>query len=418
MSHETRPDKSLHPLELVGVAAVHRAARLSRQSALFQSAEGPFVFRRKLVHHVAIFKWFGQNVPGVGFHFEVRAGAGVCGKQIQDDPYMIRRVVKKLRRRTVQRDMKMNPPFRRFIISFRWFTSESLIQVPINESLSIAAADDNLMQVNILGKRSQRRAGCGGRADLQSGTQVNLADFDAALHQAAQRILRFLKFHGKMAGVIIDAQMLRQPFVARMVGAHAVEELNRLTTAFEQAEWFGFKAEMHLAAGLLAEARNVIDAAPEIVANLLQVLAVQRIALERAGQCADAGFDAGRRESREQIKQQVRVLEAPRRSPIGGVDVFFDSHAVELAEGKSVDGEDVALVFAEPALEFEKCAGVGEVFRGLAAEAQADAVGLFGAHALAHAQGILVERIECFRPGLAAVDIRAVGKMQARAEFH
>jgi len=30
----------------------------------------------------------------------------------------------------------------------------------------------------------------------------------------------------------------------------------------------------------------------------------------------------------------------------------------------------------------------------------------------------LVERIEGFRPGLAAVNIRAVGKVHARAEFH
>ena len=77
-----------------------------------------------------------------------------------------------------------------------------------------------------------------------------LADFNAALQQATQRILRLLKFHREMAGVVIHAEMLGEPRIVRMIRPHAIENLDCFAAAFEQAQRLGFEAEMHFAPGL------------------------------------------------------------------------------------------------------------------------------------------------------------------------
>ncbi len=94
---------------------------------------------------------------------------------------------------------------------------------------------------------------------------MELADFDAVIHQAGQRVLRFLKFHGKMAGIVIHAQMFGEPFVARMFGAKMIKEMQRLRGAFQQAKRFGFQAQMELASGPGADASDVLDAVPDVL---------------------------------------------------------------------------------------------------------------------------------------------------------
>src|SRR4051812_32193634 len=125
---------------------------------------------------------------------------------------------------------------------------------------------------------------------------MDFADLDSMLQQARQRVLRLLELHREMAGVIVDAQMLGEAWIARMFRAQALEEVDRLAAAFEQAERFGFEAEMHLAAGLLADAGDVLDAAPEIGADCFQLVGVKLESLERPGQRADARVHALRRQ--------------------------------------------------------------------------------------------------------------------------
>ena len=72
---------------------------------------------------------------------------------------------------------------------------------------------------------------------------MNFADLDAVMDEAGQGVLRLLILHGKVAGVIIDAEMLRQPFVAGMLGAEMVEEFNRFPAGLQQAERFRFETE-------------------------------------------------------------------------------------------------------------------------------------------------------------------------------
>src|SRR5882757_1667435 len=96
---------------------------------------------------------------------------------------------------------------------------------------------------------------------------MNFADLDAMVDEAGHGILRFFKLHGKMAGVIIHAQVLVQPFIAGMLGAELVEETDRLSAALQKAERFGFEAQVQLPPRSATDARDVLDAPPEVLAH-------------------------------------------------------------------------------------------------------------------------------------------------------
>ena len=46
---------------------------------------------------------------------------------------------------------------------------------------------------------------------------MDFTDFNAMVHEAAEGVLRFLKFYCEMAGIVIDPQMWGQPFVMGML---------------------------------------------------------------------------------------------------------------------------------------------------------------------------------------------------------
>src|SRR5438270_895959 len=136
---------------------------------------------------------------------------------------------------------------------------------------------------------------------------MNFAESDSVLNQAGERIVRFLEFDCKMAGVVVDAEMFGEARIARMLAAEAIEKLNGLAAAFKETQRFGFEAEVQFAAGLFAEPRDVFDAAEQVAANCFQLVRRQRKTLERTGQRADAGVNVRRRELGEQIEQQIGV---------------------------------------------------------------------------------------------------------------
>ena len=74
----------------------------------------------------------------------------------------------------------------------------------------------------------------------------------------------------------------------------------------------------------------------------------------------------------EELEEELRVFEAFGGGPIGAVDLLFDARAVEVAVGEAVDGEDVAAMGFEPALEGEQGLGIGQLLGGCGAEAQAE----------------------------------------------
>jgi len=188
---------------------------------------------------------------------------------------------------------------------------------------------------------------------------MDFADPDAGVAQGGKCWARFFKLDGEVAGVVIDTEMFAEARVAGMFVAELLEEPDGLAAVLNEAEGFGFEAEMQLLPGAFGELRDVLDAFPERFADELLLFASADEFLEGAGQSADAALDSGGQELREQFEEEVGVSEALRRGPVGAVNVFLHTRAVEPAEGKSVDGENVAGVFFEPALEFQKFFWVG-----------------------------------------------------------
>jgi hypothetical protein len=91
---------------------------------------------------------------------------------------------------------------------------------------------------------------------------------------------------------------------------------------------------------------------------------------------------------------------------------------VKASEWKSIHCKNVAAVLTEPTLKFQEGCAVSQFVGGAIAQAQANRVRLFRADAFADAKGIILERLESFRPRLTAVNIRAIRQMQSRLEFH
>ena len=97
---------------------------------------------------------------------------------------------------------------------------------------------------------------------------MDFADADAVLLKSSDRLSRLLKFHRKMASVVIHAEVLRQSRISRPVGVQLLEELDSLRAGFQIAQRLRFETEMKFFSSAFAQSRDVFDAAPEICANL------------------------------------------------------------------------------------------------------------------------------------------------------
>jgi hypothetical protein len=91
---------------------------------------------------------------------------------------------------------------------------------------------------------------------------------------------------------------------------------------------------------------------------------------------------------------------------------------VKIAVGKSVDCENIAGIFIQPALECQKGFAMGQFNRRLIAQPQADGEGFARADFFADGQRVVLQRGEDFRPRFAAMDVGAVGEVLAVAKFH
>ena len=157
-----------------------------------------------------------------------------------------------------------------------------------------------------------------------------------------------------MAGVVIDAEQTVEP--SSWDARRGVAERNESSrAAFQQAERLGLEAEMQFPAGLPADVSNVFDGVPKIFADELDFICGEGESFERAGQGADAAFTT--------LAAAVAPANRkagwckPRRSgevQSGTINLFLDARAVKPAVGKSVDGENIAVVFFEPAVESQQ----------------------------------------------------------------
>lgn len=150
----------------------------------------------------------------------------------------------------------------------------------------------------------------------------------------------------------------------------------------------------------------------------LQGAFVQLKAFEGDGDGADASLDAGREELGENIKEKPGVVEAVGLGPIGHVDLLFHPGAMKLAERKSIDGEDIAVLVIEPATEGGETVGVLELTGGAGGEAETDGERLTTSDAIPDGEGVVSQGTEDFVPRLATVNVGAIGEVPSVAELH
>ena len=100
--------------------------------------------------------------------------------------------------------------------------------------------------------------------DLQRVAQMNLTDLDARAAEAGQGFAGRLEFHREVAAVVIDAQVLVEPEVARAVGAQLLEEGDGLAGRFQETQRLGFEAKMEFPASAPRELFEMLHAAPEV----------------------------------------------------------------------------------------------------------------------------------------------------------
>ena len=91
---------------------------------------------------------------------------------------------------------------------------------------------------------------------------------------------------------------------------------------------------------------------------------------------------------------------------------------MESAVRKSVEGEYVAGIFVQPAAEIPHRVAVAQFHRRPFAQAQADGERFLRADFFADSQRVILERLKCFQPRLATMDVRAIGELERMVQLH
>ena len=197
-----------------------------------------------------------------------------------------------------------------------------------------------------------------------------------------------------MAGIVVDAEAALDVFAV----AEVVEEGDGFGGIFDPAEGFGFEPEVEVFTGTVGEAGEPRGVGGEVFADEVGVLGVGDEFFVTARDGGDAAGEAWGEEVGEDGEEGFGVFDASGGTPIGLEDLFLDAGAVELAVGEAVDGEDVAIVLSEPALEDETSLAVEEGAGGFCAETEADGVGLVGSDAVFDFERVIFEGGHGFRP--------------------
>ena len=155
------------------------------------------------------------------------------------------------------------------------------------------------MQIHIIGKCSKSVADFRRGTDFERGAEVKFADLDAMRFETSHDIARLFVLQREMASVVVHAEMRGEARIVRMFGGKLVEELRGLSAVLKQPQRLRLDAEVQRAPAALTDALNVFDTTPQIFPNLGDLQFVSDKFLERAGQRADAAFDAGRHKLRE-----------------------------------------------------------------------------------------------------------------------
>jgi len=121
-------------------------------------------------------------------------------------------------------------------------TRKGVGQVAVDCAAAVFVAHDDLVEIDVRGKLFQRGAGFGRGRILSAELKWILLIFDAVVDEAGQGVLGS-STDGE-AGVVLTPEVRVEARVARVLGAQAVEKMDRLEAAFEKAERFGFEAKV------------------------------------------------------------------------------------------------------------------------------------------------------------------------------
>lgn len=229
------------------------------------------VFADELIYDASLFSFRRQHFPSVGFHLEVRASSRMLFDEVQSSRDVVGGVAEEFGWRRVERDVKVNAPFWErggfFLYGRarrRGFGGERVCQIWITADIAVRRAFDDLVEINVVCVGRKVFANFGRRRRFQGRTEMNFADWNFVLLQAAQGFLRIFKLHGHMAAVVVNAQVILHPQVAGAIFAHLFEESDGFLAGFQVAKGFGFQAESQFFAGAAAELLDVVDAFPQV----------------------------------------------------------------------------------------------------------------------------------------------------------
>lgn len=295
-------------------------------------------------------------------------------------------------RRGVQRHMEVDPPF--FDPASLRVAHEGLWKVGMTFEDAVLAAGDHLMKVDLVAERFHEAKGRGGRCEAERGAEMELADADSGVAESLEGACGVLVFDGKVTGIVVDPEAALNVLAA----AELLEEGDGFRGILDPAERFRFEAEVQVLAGAVREAGEPCGVAAEILPDEVGIGFVGDEGFVTARDGADAARQSRWKQVREDAEKRFRVFLAEGGAPVRLEDLFLDAAAVEFAVGKAIDGENVAIVPIEPALEGEAGFAVEEVAGGGGSEAEANGVWLVWGDALTDAEGVAFEGGHGFRP--------------------
>jgi len=279
------------------------------------------------------------------------AEPGILLQNVECSAEVIHRRAEQGRLRRMQRDVEVDPPFAVELRPIALGGRQSLVQVGMTDELPIGPSLDHLVEVHAIVERGQDRPDLMRRMHAERVAEVDLADPDPAPMQPLERFPGGLELERKVAGIVIDAQVLSKPQIPGSVRLQLSEEGEELGGVLDRAERLRLEPKVELTTRPSRQLLLVVDTSPQVVPGNGQLTGSEPELLEAHRHRADGSLDPFGHEFGEDVEQPVRVGQALRGGPVGLADLLLHPGSMEVAEGKSVDREDVAAVALEPTLE-------------------------------------------------------------------
>src|SRR5204862_19427 len=130
-----------------------------------------------------------------------------------------------------------------------------------------------------------------------------------------------------------------------------------------------FDTEMQGVAGALAQFGDVIDAAPKVFCDRIDLAAVAPETFVRTGQRAHTSFHPVGQKRGEDVEEAVCEIESGRRTPIGRENLLFYPATVKPAKREAVDRENVTVFGREPVAKMAQGVGIDQLAGSFVAQA-------------------------------------------------